>query len=108
MTENCILENENARSLSFSLSDSENGTTNDLPPVTAKWEIVSGSAYVSLSGKDENEVQITNTNYSNSVQTVSLKLIITPENKTYEVATVIINLKTATTVLTAGLNLTAF
>lgn len=91
--ENIILENENTRNLSFSYSDSETGDTGELPTVKAKWEIVSGADYVYFDTNKANSVQITNINYSTSVQSISLKLTITPESKTYAAATVTINLK---------------
>lgn len=83
LSENTILENENAHTLSFVCSDSETGNTDGLPSVTARWDIISGAGYVSLSSSYGNEVQITNINYSGYTQPVTVQLTIFPEDNTY-------------------------
>lgn len=85
LAKDCTLENGNARKLSFKCSDSETGKTDGLPSVSAKWEIVTGSSYVSLSASEGSEVQITNINCSGKNQEVTVKLTLTPNNLAYNV-----------------------
>ncbi len=95
LNEDFILEGEDTRLLSFVYSDSETGATQGLPDVTAKWEFVSGSIYAGLKDSEGNEVQISNTNYSDSIQPLELRLTITPAGKAYKVANTIVELNAA-------------
>ena len=95
ISEDYVLANANSKTLSFVYSDSESGNKENLPSVTAKWEIISGSKYVSLSAGEGSEVKITNTNYSNSTQNISLSLTITPDKESYKSTSNTIKLKAA-------------
>ena len=95
ITEDSNLEDETAKTLSFAYEDSESWSTEGLPFVTAKWEILSGKEYASLNTKEGAEIQITNTNYSDSVQPITLRLTITPEKKTYKSTSVTVELSTS-------------
>lgn len=92
ISEGYTVENETAKKLSFSYSDSESGSTEGLPAVSAKWEIKSGSKYLSLDASEGTEIHITNTNYSDSVQPVMLSLAVTPKSETYKSAAATIKL----------------
>lgn len=92
LAKDCTLENGNVRKLSFKCSDSETGKTDGLPSVNAKWKIVTGSSYVLLSASEGSEIQIANTNYSNSVQPINIQLTVSPESKNYKSKTVDIKL----------------
>lgn len=84
-------------------STTESGKTDGLPAVTVKWEIISGGNYACLctsegfylDSSEESTVYIANTNYSTSVQPITLRLILKPENEAYKTETVSLKLKAA-------------
>jgi hypothetical protein len=95
ITEDSSLENETAKILSFTYEDSESGSAEGLPSVTAKWEILSGKEYASLNAKEGTEILVTNTNYSDSIQSITIRLTITPEKETYKSASTTVQLSTS-------------
>ena len=93
--EACVLSDDAIKTLSFTLLDGENDDTGSLPSVTAKWQILSGESYVSLSSTEGNRIQITNENYSGSSQTVSLRISVTAKDGTNRSASSIVTLTAA-------------
>ncbi|MBR1714346.1 MAG: zinc finger-like domain-containing protein [Treponema sp.] len=87
------IENGLERTLSFSCSDSENTKAENLPYVNARWDIASGFDCLSLNSNEGNEIKITNTNYSDSEQTVYIRLIVEHSDEKYTKPTVMIKLK---------------